>query len=69
MTRVYCGLTMMSLKSILCILLRTSFSFMFDDLDTVNLTPRHICLCCIMLNTKIEINDVLKIDNEFCLNS
>ncbi len=22
-----------------------------------------------MLNTKIEINDVFKIDNEFCLNS
>jgi hypothetical protein len=42
---------------------------MFDNLDTVNLTPRLICLCCIMLNTKIEINDVLKIDNEFCLNS
>jgi len=64
-----CGLIMMSLKSILCILSRIFFSLMFDNLDTANLIPRRICLCCIMLNTKIEINDVLKINNEFCLNS
>jgi len=48
---MFCGLAIMSLKSLVYILL-SSLSFMFDDFDTVNLTPRHICLCCIMLNFK-----------------
>ncbi len=46
---MYCGLAIMSLKSMVCVSL-SSFSFMFDDFDTVHLTPRHICLRCIMLN-------------------
>ncbi len=25
---------------------------MFDDFDTISFAPRHICICCIMLNTK-----------------
>jgi hypothetical protein len=66
---MFCGLTRMSLKSILCNLSIFFFSFMFDNLDIINLTSRRICLCCIMSNTKIKIYNVLKIDNEFCLNS
>ncbi len=46
---MFCGLAIMSSKSIVCISL-SSLSFMFDNFDTVNLTPRHICLRCIMLN-------------------
>jgi hypothetical protein len=42
---------------------------MFDAFDIVNLTPRHICLPCIMLNKKMEMNDVLKTNNEFHPNS
>ncbi len=37
---------------LVCISLKDSLSFMFDDFDTINLAPRQICLSCIMLNTK-----------------
>jgi len=43
---------MISLKSIDCNLFKSSISLMFDDLHTVNLASRHICLHRIMLNTK-----------------
>jgi hypothetical protein len=46
------GFLIISLKSIDCILFKNSLSFMFDDLDMVNLTLRHICLHCITLKTK-----------------
>jgi hypothetical protein len=49
---MFCGLVIMSLKFVVCISLRNTFSFMFDDFDIVNLAPRQICLCCIILNIK-----------------
>jgi hypothetical protein len=56
-------------KSATYILLRNFLSFMFDDLDIVNLVPRRIDMHCIMLNIKnMKINDVLKINNMFHLN-
>jgi hypothetical protein len=63
------GLVIMSSKSVVCISLRSSFSFLFDDFDTINLAPRHISLHFIKLNKKMEINDVLRIDNKFHPNS
>jgi hypothetical protein len=42
----------MSSKFEVFILLKSFLSFMFDDFDTINLAPRHICLHYIMLNTK-----------------
>jgi hypothetical protein len=66
---LFCGLTMMLSKSATYILLRNFLSFMFDDLDIVNLVPRRIDMHCIMLNIKnMKINDVLKINNMFHLN-
>jgi hypothetical protein len=60
---------MMLSKSATYILLRNFLSFMFDDLDIVNLVPRRIDMHCIMLNIKnMKINDVLKINNMFHLN-
>jgi hypothetical protein len=41
-----------SLKSIDFILFKKNLSFMFDNLNIVNLTLRHICLHCITLKTK-----------------
>ncbi len=65
----FCRPAIMSVKSIVCILL-SCLSFRFDDFDTINLTPRHIYLCCIMLSIKkLEINDVLKTNNKFHPNS
>jgi hypothetical protein len=49
---MFCGLIIMSSKSLVSISLKSSLSFMFDDFDTINLIPRQICLHCIMLNTK-----------------
>jgi hypothetical protein len=49
---MFCGLIIMSSKSIVSISLKKSLSFMFDDFDTINLVPRQIYLQCIMLNTK-----------------
>ncbi len=49
---MFYGLVIISLKFEVYISLRSSLSFMFDDFDTINLAPKHICLCCIMLNTK-----------------
>ncbi len=46
-------LVTMSLKFVVCISMKNSLSFMFDDFDIVNLVPRQICVqMCIMLNTK-----------------
>ncbi len=42
----------MSSKSVVCSLFKRSLSFMFDDFDIVSFAPKHICLHCIMLNTK-----------------
>jgi hypothetical protein len=42
---------------------------MLGDFDTINLAPRQICLGCIILNKKMKINDVLKIDKQFHPNS
>jgi hypothetical protein len=49
---MFCGLVIISSKFVVCISLTISLSFMFDDFDVANLAPKHICLCCIMLNTK-----------------
>jgi hypothetical protein len=49
---MFCGLAIMSSKSTICTSLKSSLSFTFDDFDTINLAPKHICLHCIMLNTK-----------------
>ncbi len=49
---MFCRLVIMSSKYVVCISLRNSLSFMFDDFDTINLAPRHIYLRCIMLNIK-----------------
>jgi hypothetical protein len=39
---MYYGLKIMPSKSIICIALRSSLSFMFNDFEIVNLAPRHI---------------------------
>jgi hypothetical protein len=49
---MFYGLVIMSLKSIVCILLKSYLSFMFDDFDIVNLVPKHILLRNIKLNIK-----------------
>ncbi len=66
---MFFGLVIMSSKFVVCISLKSSLSFLFGDFDIFNLIPRHICLHCIMLNKEMEINDVLRIDNEFHPNS
>jgi hypothetical protein len=35
---------------------------MFDDLDIVNLVPRHIGMHCIMLNAKKCINNMFRLN-------
>jgi hypothetical protein len=62
---MFCGCAMMSSKSMVCISLKGSLSFMFEDFDTNNLASKYICLCCIMLHKKIELNYVYKIDKLF----
>jgi hypothetical protein len=62
---MFCGLVIMSSKFVVCISLNNTFSFMLDDFDIVNLALRQICLCCIILNTKMEMKDVLKTNNKF----
>jgi hypothetical protein len=49
---IFLGFLKMSSKFMVCSLFKRSLSFMFDDFDTVSFAPRHICLQCIMLNTK-----------------
>jgi hypothetical protein len=49
---IFLGFFKMSSISMVCNLFKKSYSFMFDDFDTVSFAPRHICLRCIMLNTK-----------------
>jgi len=49
---IFLGIFKMSSKSMVCNLLKNIYSFMFDDFDTISFAPRHICLRCIMLNTK-----------------
>ncbi len=49
-----CGFLTISSKSVDCNLFIYLFSFMFDDLDMVNLALRHICLCCVILKPKNE---------------
>ncbi len=49
---MFCGLVIMSSKYAICISSKSSLSFMFDSCDIINLAPKHICLHCIMLNTK-----------------
>jgi len=49
---IFLGFFKMSSKSMVCNSFKKSYSFMFDDFDTVCFAPRHICLHCIMLNTK-----------------
>jgi hypothetical protein len=66
---MFCGLVIISSKFVVCISLTISLSFMFDDFDVANLAPKHICLCCIMLNTKNRNKWCFEIDNEFHPNS
>ncbi len=47
---IFLGIFKMSSKSMVCNLFKKSYSF--DDFDIVSFPPRHICLHCIMLNTK-----------------
>ncbi len=49
---IFLGFLKMSSKFMVCNLFKRSLSFMFDDFDIVSFSPRHICLRCIMLNTK-----------------
>ncbi len=49
---MFCRFFMISSKYVDCNLFKSFMSFMFDDLHVINLTPRHICLHWIMLNTK-----------------
>ncbi len=49
---MFCELVIMSLEFVVCISLKDSLSFMFDDFDTINLAPRQIFLSRNMLNTK-----------------
>jgi hypothetical protein len=45
---MFCGLIMISLNFVIYISLKSSFSFMFDDFDAINLAPRqfvYIVLC------------------------
>ncbi len=45
---MFCGLVIVSSKSVVFISLGSYLSFMFDDFDIVNLALKHICLRCMM---------------------
>ncbi len=47
---IFLGFLKMSSKYMVCNLFKKIYSF--DGFDTVSFAPRHICLYCIMLNTK-----------------
>jgi hypothetical protein len=50
---IFLGFLKMSSKSMVYNLFKRYFSFMFDDFDVLSFALKHICLHCIMLNTKI----------------
>ncbi len=49
---IFWGYFKMSSKCVVYSLFKRSLLFMYDDFDIVSFAPKHICLCCIMLNTK-----------------
>jgi len=57
---MFCGLVIMSSKFVVFISLKNYLSFMFDDFDIVNLALRHICLCCINIQLKIETEKLIR---------